>query len=61
MPSVLIQVIEFLFPIRKVLGQPEEAKALWQQIKHLNRSEVAGHWCKIEEDVDVLMQNLDLE
>lgn len=49
------------FPPEKIkkLNNFEEAKALWQQIKHLNRSEVAGHWCKIE-DVHVLMMNLDL-
>ena len=45
----------------KKLDNFEEAKALWQQIKQLNRSEAAGHWCKIEEDLDVLIKNLDLE
>tara|TARA_B100000401_G_scaffold390245_1_gene296381 strand:+ start:880 stop:1287 length:408 start_codon:yes stop_codon:yes gene_type:complete len=51
------------FPPEKIkkLHNFEEAKALWQQIKHLNRSEIAGHWCKIEEDMNILMQNLDLE
>lgn len=51
------------FPPDKIkkLDNFEEAKALWQQIKQLNRSEVAGHWCKIEEDLDVLIKNLDLK
>lgn len=51
------------FPPDKIkkLDNFEEAKALWQQIKQLNRSEAAGHWCKIEEDLDVLIKNLDLE